>query len=77
MAVKVQIQHARVLVMEFINKLFNCCDFREDLGVRVFVSSVQIEPTETAPVVAINNTVHIDHGHNQENKVLSQYERII
>lgn len=40
---------------------------------RILVPPIQVLSTEGAPVVAINDTIHINHGYNLKNKMFAKY----
>ena len=51
-------------------------DGRVEDGARVVVAPVQVHPAQAAPVVAVDDSVWVEHGHDLEDEVVSQDLRV-
>lgn len=74
MPMQVRIQDNRVSLMESLNELFYGDNFRKELWARFLPHSVQVDSTEGAAIVTIDDTVYIDHGYYLEHKMLPKCE---
>ena len=72
MSVQVSEEDNWPLAVELFNHLLYGDNLREKRWVWLLIDSVQVDATETAPVVAMNYPVDVDHWNYLEHKVLTE-----
>jgi hypothetical protein len=72
MSVQVSEEDNWPLAVELFNHLLYGDNLREKRWVWLLIDPVQVDATETAPVVAMNYPVDVDHWNYLEHKVLTE-----
>ena len=73
---QIAVQNELALSGEWSDEFLDMEDDRVHLLRRIFVPTVQILPTQTAPIVSIDYSVDIDHWKKLENKIFTKCARL-
>ena len=60
-SMEITIENALALLRELSNQLFDIENDWMHLFIGIFVPTIKVLTTQTAPIVSIDDTIHIDH----------------